>query len=101
MEAHETIDYEVEEKVRLRGAAPAVDASPQQVALLTDQLADMSTKYQEALTAAASDAERTRLAEWDTGLPRSDWPSRISLGSATISPPWLRPTRKWRTSAIG
>jgi hypothetical protein len=27
MEAHETIDYEVEEKVRHRGAVPAVDAS--------------------------------------------------------------------------
>ena len=49
MEAHETIGYEVEEKVRFRGAAPAVDASAHQVALLTDQLADMSTKYQEAL----------------------------------------------------
>jgi hypothetical protein len=61
MEAHETIGYKVEEKVRLRGAAPAVDASAQQVALLTDQ---------EALAAATSDAERARLAEWDSGLLR-------------------------------
>jgi hypothetical protein len=63
MTAHETIEFEVEEKVRLRGAAPAVDASAQPVALLTDQLAAMSSKHQEALTAAASNAERARLAE--------------------------------------
>ena len=30
----------------------------------------MSTKYQEALAAAASDAKRARLAEWDAGLLR-------------------------------
>jgi hypothetical protein len=39
------------------------EVRPQQVALLTDQLAAMSTKYQEVLAAAASDAERARLAE--------------------------------------
>jgi len=33
MKAHDTIGFELEEKVRLRGATPAVDA------LLTDQLA--------------------------------------------------------------
>ena len=59
MEAHESIGYEVEENVRLRGAPSN-----------TDQLVDMSTKYQEALAAAASDAERARLAEWDTSLLR-------------------------------
>ena len=37
MTAHETIGYEVEEKV------PAVDASAQQVTLLTIQLAAMSS----------------------------------------------------------
>jgi hypothetical protein len=50
MTAHETIGYEVEEKVRLRGVAPAVDASAQQVALLTDQLAAMSSWLQPACT---------------------------------------------------
>ena len=44
MTAHETIGFEVEEKVR-----------------------PMSSKYQEAL-AVASNAERARLAEWDAGL---------------------------------
>ena len=39
------------------------EVRPQQVALLTDQFAAMSTKYQEVLAAAASDAERARLAE--------------------------------------
>ena len=43
MTAHEIIGYEVEEKVRLRGVAPVVDASAQQVALLKDQLAAMSS----------------------------------------------------------
>ncbi len=40
-----------------------------EVALLTDQLPAMSTKYQEA-PAAASDAEPARLDEWETGLLR-------------------------------
>jgi len=35
-----------------------------------DQLAEMSSIYQEALAAAASNAERARLAEWDAGLLR-------------------------------
>ena len=43
---------------------------PQPVALLTDQLATMFSKYQEALAAIASNAERARLEEWDAGLPR-------------------------------
>jgi hypothetical protein len=61
----ETIGLDMEEKVRLRGAAPATDTSAPPVALLTDQLAAMSFKHQEALAAAAFNAEQARLAEWD------------------------------------
>jgi len=56
IKAHKTIGFEVEEKVQLREAAPAV--------------ASMSSKYQEALATAASNAERTRLTELGS---RSDW----------------------------
>ena len=96
MTAHETIGFEVEEKVRLRGAAPAVDASRPPVSLLTDQLAAMSPKHQEAQAAATCNAECARLAEWDAGQLRGQ------IGLATTLPQlWPRPTRKWRTWAIG
>jgi Skp family chaperone for outer membrane proteins len=70
MDAHETIGFEVEEKVQMRGAVSASGADDQQVALLTDQLAATSTKHQEAEAAAAFNAERARLAEWDAGQLR-------------------------------
>ena len=69
MNAHETIGYEVEEKFRLRGEVPASDANAQTVVLFTDQLAAMSNQHQEA-QAAAFNAERAMLAEWDAGQLR-------------------------------
>jgi hypothetical protein len=54
MDAHETIGFQVEEKVEMRGAVPASSANDQQVALFTDQL---------AATAAFN-------AEWDAGQLR-------------------------------
>ena len=84
MTDHETIEFEVEEKVRRRGAAPAVDASAQPVALLTDQLAAMSSKHQEALAAAASNVQRARLVEWDAGLLRG----KIGLAQQDLT--WVR-----------
>ena len=83
MTDHETIEFEVEEKVRLRGAAPAVDASAQPVTLLTDQLAAMSSKHQEALAAAASNAQRVKLAEC-AGLLRG----KIGLAQQDLT--WVR-----------
>ena len=94
MTDHETIEFEVEEKVRLRAAAPAVDASAQPVALLTDQLAAMSSKHQEALAAAASNVQRARLAEWvrndlTTALAQAHVqvadPSEILLGQSDLT----------------
>jgi len=48
MAAHSIIGHEVEEKVRLRGEVPASEANAQKVALLTNQLAAMSSQHQEA-----------------------------------------------------
>ena len=65
-EAHVTIGEEVDERVRLREEIPASDASDKTIALL----AAMSTQHQEAQAAAAFNAERARLAEWDAGQLR-------------------------------
>jgi hypothetical protein len=70
MSDYETIGEAIEKKVYLRGQAPAADASAKQVAILTDQLATMPSKHQEAQTAAAFNAERAKLAEWDGGQLR-------------------------------
>jgi hypothetical protein len=48
MSAHETIEDGVEEKVDLQGQAPASNTSTQPVAILTDQLAAMSSKHQKS-----------------------------------------------------
>jgi hypothetical protein len=63
---------------------PAVDASAQTVALLTDQLAALSSKHQEALAAAASNVQRARLADWDAGLLRG----QIGLTQQDLT--WVR-----------
>ena len=70
MEAHQTIGEEADERMRLREEGPATDANAQTVVLLTDQLAAMSNLHQEAQAAAAFNAERVRLAEWDAGQLR-------------------------------
>jgi hypothetical protein len=86
------IGFEVEEKVRLRGSVTAVDAQRPAVAILTDQLAAMSTRLLPLSTLSTPGLL--------SGMPassevNSDWPSRISLGPAMTSPqPWPRPTRK-------
>jgi len=87
-----TIGFEVEEKVRLRGSVTRVDAQRPAVAILTDQLAAMSTRLLPLSTLSTPGLL--------SGMPassevNSDWPSRISLGPAMTSPqPWPRPTRK-------
>ena len=48
----------------------SIDANAQRVLHLTDQLAAMSNQHQEVQAAAAFNAERARLAEWDAGLLR-------------------------------
>jgi hypothetical protein len=53
MSAHETIVEAVEEKVHLRAQVPAADASIQPVALHTDQLMAISSKYLYAQAAAS------------------------------------------------
>ena len=50
--AHVTIGDNLEEKIRLRDQGPDIEASAQSAALLTDQLAAMSTKHQQAQAAA-------------------------------------------------
>ncbi len=83
-----------DERVRLREEGPAHEANARRVLDLTDQLSALTNQHQEAQAAAAFNAERARLAEWDAEV-RSDWSSRISLGPATTSPQsWPRPTRK-------
>ena len=67
MEAHGTLGDDAEERVRLREEGPAIEANAQR---LTDQLAAMSNQHQEAQAAAAFNAERARLAEWDAGQLR-------------------------------
>ena len=62
-EAHVTIGEEAGEKVRLQEEIPAIDASDKTLVLL----AVMSDQHQETQAAAAFNAERTRLAEWDAG----------------------------------
>ena len=70
MEAHGILGEDAEERVRLREEGPAIEANAQRVFLLTDQLAAMSSQHQEVQTAAAFNAERARLAEWDSGQLR-------------------------------
>ena len=65
-EAHVTIGEEADERVRLREEIPAIDASDKTVALL----AAMSAQHQEAQAAAAFNAGRARLVEWDSGQLR-------------------------------
>ena len=70
MEAHGTLGEDADERVRLHEEDPAIEATGQRVVLLTDQLAAMSNQHQEAQAAAAFNAERVRLAEWDAGQLR-------------------------------
>ena len=49
--AHLTIGNNLEEKIRLRDQGPDIEASAQSAALLTNQLAAMSTKHQQAQAA--------------------------------------------------
>ena len=70
MAANSIIGFEVEDKVRMRGEVPVSESDTQTVALLTNQLAAMSSQHQEAQAAAAVNAERARLAEWDAGQLR-------------------------------
>ena len=86
MDAHVTIGDNLEEKIRLRDQGPDIEASAQSTALLTDQLAAMSTKHQQAQAAATFNEERAR-----NGMPTSftanlGWPSRISFGPAMLTP---------------
>ena len=60
----------MEEKIRLRGQGPDIEASAQSAALLTDQLAAMSTKHQQAQAATTFNEERARTAEWDANQLR-------------------------------
>jgi hypothetical protein len=89
MEAHGILGEDADERVRLREEGPAHEAIARRVLDLTDQLSALTNKHQEAQATALP-----------AGMPassevRSDWSSRISLGSATTSPqPWPRPTRK-------
>ena len=86
-EAHVTIGEEADERVRLRGEIPAIDASEKKSRLLP--LSMLSAPGLPSGTPASFEV-------------RSDWSSRISLGPATTSPqPWPRSTRKWRTWTIG
>jgi hypothetical protein len=81
MEAHGILGEDADERVRLREEGPAHEAIARRVLDLTDQLSAMSNQHQEAQAAAAFNAERTRLAEWDA--------------ATTSAQPWPRPTRKW------
>jgi hypothetical protein len=99
----------------LRGQAPAADASAQPVAILTDQLAAMPSKHQEAQAVAVFNAERARLAEWDAGQLRGqlglaqqdlarvlhDLSSRANdVGGNTSSPSKSPPTLCLRVWAV-
>ena len=68
--AHVTIGDNLEEKIRLREKGPDIEASAKSAALLTDQLAAMSTKHQQAQAAVTFNEERARLAEWDANQLR-------------------------------
>ena len=70
MEDHGTLGEDADERVRLREEGPAIAANAQRVLHLTDQVAAMSNQHQEAQAAAAFNAERARLAEWDSGQLR-------------------------------
>ena len=86
---------EVPSMAWLREEGPAIEANARRVLDLTDQLAALANQHQEAQAAAAFNAERTRLAEWDASQLRGQ------IGPATTSPPpWPRPLA-WRTWTIG
>ena len=68
--AHITIGDNLEEKIRLRDPGPDIEASAKSAALLTDQLAAMSTKHQQAQAAATFNEERARLVEWNANQLR-------------------------------
>ena len=70
LNAHITIGDNLEEKIRLRDQGPDIEASVQSAALLTDQLAAMSTKHQQAQADVTFNEERARLAEWDANQLR-------------------------------
>ena len=68
--AHVTFGDDLEEKIRLRDQGPDIEAYAQSAALLTDQLAAMSTKHQQARAEATFNEERARTAEWDANQLR-------------------------------
>jgi hypothetical protein len=65
MEAHGTLGEDADERVRLREEDSAIEANARRVLDLTDELAALANQHQEAQAAAAFNAERARLAEWD------------------------------------
>ncbi len=67
MEAHGILGEDADERVRLREEGPAHEAIARRVLDLTDQLSTLTNQHQEAQAAAAFNAERARLAEWDAG----------------------------------
>jgi hypothetical protein len=70
MEAHGILGEDADERVRLREEGPAHEANARRVLDLTDQLSALTNQHQEAQAAAAFNAERARLAEWDAGQLR-------------------------------
>jgi hypothetical protein len=67
MEAHGILGEDADERVRLREEGPAQEANARRVIDLADQLSALTNQHQEAQAAAAFQAERARLAEWDAG----------------------------------
>ena len=65
MEAHGILGEDADERVRLHEEGPAQEAIARRVVELTDQLTALTNQHREAQAAAAFQAERARLAEWD------------------------------------
>ena len=65
LEAHGILGEDADERERLREEGPAHEANARRVLDLTDQLSALTNQHQEAQAAAAFQAERARLAEWD------------------------------------
>ncbi len=70
MEAHGILGEDADERVRLREEGPVHEANARRLLDLTDQLSALTNQHQEAQAAAAFNAERARLAEWDAGQLR-------------------------------
>ena len=98
---HITIGDNLEEKIRLRDQGPDIEASAQSAALLTGQLAAVSTKHQQAQAAATFNEERARTTEWDAnqlrdqlGLPQQDLIRASNIHTTALG---QAPTNRRRT----